>query len=402
MYEAIIKKWILITLTVIILLPVTLIIIGIIVLNTTNLNEYRDTITEQVSQAVGRQLNLNGDLELNISTVSSIVVTDITLANATWASEPEMLTIQRLEAEIMLLPLLTGRIHFTRFHLEGVKALAETNASGISNWPLTESADDESVTGEAGTTGALDLFWFDNLYIGDVEFSYHDKQSGQNITANLDHARLISTDKNAPAVIDIAGQVSGKEAPRLGKIILNAKLKGHQSNLQLSELELDIGKVRINGWLNLDTSASIPDIQAELNVTDLNLDKLAPEKKKVEKKTKPGKKPEDEKLFSGEPLPFDALSQANIKATILANNLVHNNQRLKEVEISIHLVDGKLSASLHKHSLLRDKFVADIVIDAGNVDAPTSTATIKVPRLELGELLISGGGNSRCSLSMIW
>jgi len=456
------KKWILISLAVVILLPVVLLIIGVVVLNTADLKEHRDTIAEHISQTTGRQLNLNGELELNISTISSIVVTDIALANATWASEPEMLTIRRVEARIMLLPLLTGKIHIPHFHLEGVKALAETNASGISNWILTEAVDDEVEVDEADAPGALKLPWIGDMNIVDVEFNYHDGQTGKNITSKLDHARISATEKNAPTVIDIVGQVNnnpvevhgqfalpedlakvgtdvpielnasvldfkaevvgnitgtmdapvidltmqanaanlkklrqvfGDAVPTIGKINLSAKLKSQPAKLQLSDLELRLGNGRIHGWLTLDTSASIPDIQAELNLTDLNIDKLLSTKSKtVKAKAKPAKKPKSEKLFSEDPLPFDTLSQANIKATLRINNLVRNNKRLKEVEASIHLIDEKLSVSILKHSFVRDKFVADLVIDASGMGSPSTTITFKVPHLELSELMITGGG----------
>ena len=458
------KKWILISLTVVILLPVILLIISVVFLNTADLKEHRDTIAEHISQAAGRQLSLNGEFELNISTKFSIVVTDITLANATWASEPEMLAIQRVEAEVMLLPLLSGKVYIPRFHLEGVKALAETNASGISNWILTDAVDDEVEveSDDADASGAMKLPWIGDMYISDVEFNYHDGQTGKSITSKLDHARISSVDKNSPTIIDIVGQINknplaingklalptslsksgtdvpielhasvldftaeavgnitgtkdlpvidltmqanaanlkklrqvfGDVVPTIGKINFSAKLKSQQSKLQLSELELKLGKARIDGWLTLDTSASIPDIQAELSATNLNLDKLITAKRKpVEAKTKPGKKSEDERLFSEEPLPFDTLSQANIKATLRANNLVRNNKHLKEVEISIRLLDGKLSASILKHSFIRDKFVADLVIDASGMGTPSTTVTFKVPHLELSELMITGGG----------
>lgn len=81
------KKWTLISLTIVILLPVMLLIIGVVFLNTADLKEHRDAIAERISQATGRQLSLNGELELNISTISSIVVTDI----AIWLMLPGLL-----------------------------------------------------------------------------------------------------------------------------------------------------------------------------------------------------------------------------------------------------------------------------------------------------------------------
>jgi uncharacterized protein involved in outer membrane biogenesis len=456
------KKWMLISLAVVITLPVMLLIIGATFLNATDLKEHRETIAEHISQATGRQLSLNGELELNISTKLSIVVTDMSLANATWASEPEMLTIKRVEAEMMLLPLLSGKFHIPRFHLEGVKALAETNASGISNWMFTEAVDDEVEVDDAGDHGTLKHHWISDMNIANVEFSYHDGQTGKIITSKLDHARIGATDKNSPTVIDIVGEVNknpveihgkfalptslvksgagipielqasvldfkaevagnltgtknspvidltiqvnaanlkklrqvfGDVVPTNGKIELNAKLKSQSSQLQLSELELKLGKGRIHGWLSLDTSGPIPDIQSELNATNLNIDKLLPTKSKtVKAKAIPAKKSKGEKLFSEEALPFDMLSQAIIKATLRGHNLVRHNRRLKEVEFSIELVDEKLSVSMLKHSFIRDKFAADIVVDASGIGTPSTTITFKVPRLELSELLITGGG----------
>ena len=55
----------------------------------------------------------------------------------------------------MLLPLLSGKVHIPRFHLEGVRALAETNASGISNWMLTDIVDDAAEVDEALMVEAL-------------------------------------------------------------------------------------------------------------------------------------------------------------------------------------------------------------------------------------------------------
>jgi uncharacterized protein involved in outer membrane biogenesis len=456
------KKWILISLAAVILLPVMLLIIGVAFLNTADLKEHRDTIAENISQVTGRQLSLNGELELNISTKFSILVTDIALANASWASEPEMLAVQRVEAEVMLLPLLTGKLHIPRFHLEGVKALAETNASGVSNWMLTETVDDEAEVDDAHDRGTLILPWITDMNIVDVELQYHDAQTGKNITSNLDHARISAIEKNSPTVIDIAGEINknpvevhgefalptnlvksgasipiklqanvldfnaevvgnvsgtknspvidltvqvsaanlnklrqllGDTVPTIGKIDFSTKLKSQSSELQLSELELKLGNGRIHGLLALNTSASIPDIQAELNVADLNLDKLLSTKSKtVKAKAKPTKKSKDEKLFSDEPLPFDMLSQANINVTLRGNNLVRHNRRLKEVEGSIVLVDEKLSVSILKHSFVRDKFIADFVVDASGIGTPSTTITFKVPKLELSELLITGGG----------
>ncbi|MBT8119888.1 MAG: AsmA family protein, partial [Gammaproteobacteria bacterium] len=265
------KKWILISLTVVILLPVMLLIIGVVVLNTTDLKEHRDTIAEHISQATGRQLSLNGELELNISTISSIVVTDIALANASWASEPEMLTIKRVEARIMLLPLLTGNIQIPHFHLEGVKALAETNASGISNWMLAKAVDDEVVADDADTTGAMKLPWIGEMNIVDVELNYHDGQTGKKIKSRLDHARIGASDKNAQTVIDIVGKVNNNPLEIHGQLALPADLakSGVEVPIELQASVLDF-KASVSGLITGTTDAPVADLTLQANAKNLN------------------------------------------------------------------------------------------------------------------------------------
>ena len=161
----------------------------LIFLSTADLTQHRDFIADNISKIAGRGLNLNVELELNISSTSSIVVTNIVLANAAWASTPEMLSIHRIEVSIELPSLLHDDIHIPRFHLQGVKALMETNTSGLSNWILAEPADDvAAVTDDTDTTGEMKLPWIGNVSIGDVELTYRDGLTGREIFTKLDHA----------------------------------------------------------------------------------------------------------------------------------------------------------------------------------------------------------------------
>ncbi len=214
------KRWVLTSLFAVIFLPVLAIIAILLFLSTADLTQHRDFIADNISKIAGRGLSLNGELELNISSISSIVVTDIVLANAAWASTPEMLSIHRIEASIELPSLLRGDIHIPRFHLQGVKALMETNSSGLSNWILAEPTDDVAVADDSVTTGEMKLPWIGDVSIVDVEFTYRDGQTGREILTKLDHARLGADTLISPTLIDIAGQVNEKPFEINGKLVL--------------------------------------------------------------------------------------------------------------------------------------------------------------------------------------
>jgi len=58
---------------------------GVAILMATDPNEIRDFVAGQVKDATGRELAIKGKLDLEISLVPSLVMNDVTFANAKWA-----------------------------------------------------------------------------------------------------------------------------------------------------------------------------------------------------------------------------------------------------------------------------------------------------------------------------
>lgn len=260
-------KWILILLSAVVLL----LVVVLFYLDSADLSQHRDIIAEQVSKLVGRNLSLNGEFDLNISMTPSIIISDITLANASWASEPEMLTIQRVEAEIELPALLHGNIHVPRFHVQGVKSLLETDANGLGNWVLAQPGDEAIDADEAGKSGELKLPWIGDAFIGDVELAYHDGQSGQSVTAKLDHARVSATNIESPTEFDIVGQVNNNPVEINGKLALRAVMATGSMNIpiELHATVLDL-KADATGTITGTAESPAVDLNVEANAANLN------------------------------------------------------------------------------------------------------------------------------------
>ena len=269
------KKWILTSLLAIIMLPIIVIVGLLVFLASADLTQHRDFIAENISKITGRRLSLNGQLELNLSSTPSIVITDIVLANAPWASEPEMLSVDRIAASIELSPLLHGNIHIPTFHLQGVKALLETSASGLSNWVLVEPADDEAdaddVDADDTTTSAeMKLPWIGELSIGDVVFNYHDAQTGKQISAKLDHARLGATDLLSPTIIDIVGQVDNRPVEINGQLALPSVFATDSLDVPIELHVKALGLVaKATGTITGSTQAPAIDLSLHASATDL-------------------------------------------------------------------------------------------------------------------------------------
>ncbi|OQX46251.1 MAG: hypothetical protein B0D86_02005, partial [Candidatus Sedimenticola endophacoides] len=106
----------------------------VIFLKSIDFNEYKPLISEQVREATGRDLVIGGDISLELGLHTRLAVEKVTLSNAKWGSEPLMVRLQRVEAEVALLPLLGGDVQIGRLVLMRPEILLERGADGMGNW----------------------------------------------------------------------------------------------------------------------------------------------------------------------------------------------------------------------------------------------------------------------------
>jgi hypothetical protein len=71
-----------------------------------DLNQYRGTLEKQFTELIGREISIKGDLELDVLLHPHMLFRDVYLKNASWGSQPEMLSIGQVELEVELIPLL--------------------------------------------------------------------------------------------------------------------------------------------------------------------------------------------------------------------------------------------------------------------------------------------------------
>ncbi len=125
---------ILITLGLLTALPVMILTVGMLYLKFADLSGYRSTVERLVSDALGRELCIDGAFELHVSFTTSLEAREITLANVEWGSEPTMLTVDHLSASIDLMSLIRGPVHIHHLEIEGARVLVESSADIPVNW----------------------------------------------------------------------------------------------------------------------------------------------------------------------------------------------------------------------------------------------------------------------------
>ncbi|MFQ5617774.1 MAG: AsmA family protein [Rhodospirillales bacterium] len=255
-------------LTVIAVLLVAVVVAGVAVLKSMDFNEYRGLIAEQVKAATGRDLTIAGDLNLDISLTPAVAVEGVTFANAPWGSRPEMATLRRLEAQVELLPLLSGDVRVTRVVLVGLDTLVETDAKGRGNW---EFAAPEEAAGKAAAEdgGAPPLPVVHEVRVRDLKVTYRDGRTGQRTVIGLDSLEARAEGPDSPLHLALKGVYNGAPFEATGRVgSVNRVIEGRPLPVFVEGIafgaslraEGDIGQPREVTGLNLTVSVRGEDL----------------------------------------------------------------------------------------------------------------------------------------------
>lgn len=133
-------------------IPLIVVVVGIVVfLVTLDVNQYKPALIEAVREQTGREFNIEGDLKIAVSLTPSITVSGISLGNATWGTDQNMIEVGLIEARVSLIPLFSGSIHINEFILHDTNINLEKDTVGSGNWEFdnvtstsTTDADEES------------------------------------------------------------------------------------------------------------------------------------------------------------------------------------------------------------------------------------------------------------------
>ena len=278
------KKWMKV-LSGIFVLAVGLVVAGVAVLKSLDFNEYRGLIAEQAKAATGRDLTIQGELNIEISLNPAIAVEGVTFANAPWGTRPEMVKLKRLSAEVELLPLLTGDIRLKRLVLVGLDLFAETDAKGRGNWelgaPKKKAAPKKT---EESTSVSLPVVKW--VRIEDLKLTYRDGRTGAKTQVGLKNLDIRSEGLDDPMTIGVSGDINGQAFQVDGKFgSLNTLIKGgkpFQVSFKMTapgvslEAQGSIGKPLEARGLSLNLAVDGKDLGPLAKAAGIDLPKIPP------------------------------------------------------------------------------------------------------------------------------
>jgi uncharacterized protein involved in outer membrane biogenesis len=289
----------LITLVKVFLWSLLLLFIAIVgVLSALDLNKFKPEIIDAVKEQTGRSLTLDGELRFDFSLVPTIVVEKATLSNAEWASNPQMVTLDKFELEVELLPLLNNVLQVNKLILLSPKVWLETNKKGEPNWLLTES--EGNVETDDNTSSDIPILFFKQVQIEDAQLVYLDGMTGKTDTLVIDDISVDSETADTPlnVLVDLAyNNIPVDVKGEFGSLNLltsnsvypvdfamtvadaNAWLKGQINQpMEGKGLDIDVAvKAKTLSWLKaIANSDDVPtvkdvDLTARIDPTDASL-----------------------------------------------------------------------------------------------------------------------------------
>jgi len=135
-----------------------ILIVATAALQFVNLDPFRDRIESMATKAIGRRVDINSHLDINLFPHPEVILNDVTFANAKWGSEPAMVRVGHVDAAISFLSLFSDTIIVRRVRLNDASLLLERNAQQVGNWVMettaspagTEEETDQDPDGAAG------------------------------------------------------------------------------------------------------------------------------------------------------------------------------------------------------------------------------------------------------------
>ncbi len=411
-------------------------------------------IEHPVSGMVGRQIRIDGPLAIRWGAPTRLVAEDVHVANAAWGTEPDMFSARRLEIDLHARTLLRGPTRIPLIALDGAKLLLETSKKGERNWDFgAKSAapkkrsqfpdlrhfavTDSALLFHNGETEART-----ELGLATLDFQQPDPASPVTIAAagtfqkapirlagtvgpiaqlrdpqkpypvkfegGVDQIRL-AAEGTVDEPLDFAGinlrlslsgakldelaDMLGVPLPELPDFRGTAVLAGGNGRFELKALTMRTGHSDLEGGVAIDTNAKVPQLQANLTSTFIDLaDFKGLYGGKPAASSAPPKPPDPgDRIIPNTPISVQKLPGVNAELNFDGTNIKSTGALpLERVSLGLTLKDGELELRrLRFHAAQGDVDLSFHFTPFTKDGPPRLKANVNIRHVDLHQLLSS-------------
>lgn len=227
-------------------------------------NDYRDEIGAMVKKETGRNLDIEGEIQLSLFPWIGIELGEMSLSNAAGFGDSPFAQLEKVDIKIKLLPLLRKQVEMDTIILHGMTLNLAKNSAGIANWddltkPAPVSTTNKAPVAQspspslkrppktektASLSDTLAAFAIGGLEIRDANIHWNDLSQQQKIEINNLNltSGAISLDSEFPLEVNFNTAItSGGDTPPMAGVIALKSMIGiniEQQQYQLSKLLL--------------------------------------------------------------------------------------------------------------------------------------------------------------------
>lgn len=381
-------------------------------------------LASSVKAATGRDLKILGPVTLSFFPSISVSAERLSLSNASWASSPDILTLQRIDLDIKTWPLLTKRIELSNMKLTGLELLLQKNASGKANWDMNAVTADVASSSSSSPSASNgnsnvdtssvgdNLMYVASVSVADAQIQYQDPSGA---TSSYQIKRLSLVESGDKTTVSLNMQALGQTLELSGKTGRISELwKQWDTSSTTFPVDLNLsmnGKsMLIQGEVN-KTPKTKPDIQLSLSSKAFDWPSIPKPVKRpgqnaggAQSASAPAaalhqpSKPQAKYLFSNESIPFDALPQAQGKIVINIGELgLSKRKPIENLQATLQL-DGS-AIDIPSLTFQMGKGSADLQIKLSqlNTTTPILSARGATKDFTLENLLARLDSNSKVS-----
>ncbi len=212
---------------------------------------YKNTIEEQVSNAIGRKVTIGDDLSIKIFPKTAFGVSELQIDNPDGFSSPYLMRVEKARIGVDLFKLLSKEIQINQFVLTNPDIHLQKTKSGKVNWELGGDEKPAETSSNDGADAAASL---NDIRLGDVRIvdgkaSYNDAQAKSSY--KLDDIDVDITLDSLTTPFVVRGTMNFQDKPArvdLAMTTLGDFLKNQDTNVKFS---MDVGQTDMGGDLKL-------------------------------------------------------------------------------------------------------------------------------------------------------
>ncbi|MFA5626023.1 MAG: AsmA family protein [Thiohalomonadaceae bacterium] len=252
-------------------------------------NNYRDEISALVKKHTGRELVIEGKIELSLFPWLGMRLGAMQLSNAEGFGPEPFARIETADVRIKLLPLLHKEVEMEKIVLHGLEAYLGIHADGRSNWDdlVAKATTDDAPTEKtkkpdtdkqkfSNPALALAALSFGGLELRESKLIWDDQQARTRYTVEQLNLAIGAVQFNEPFAIKLDFNVDSSEQQARGHIQLNShitlNLREQKYHLDTTVLAIDLQSALIPGGQAKARLAA--DIQADLQAQTAQLANL--------------------------------------------------------------------------------------------------------------------------------